>query len=86
MRRSSEGDLANRYGTGSSSKLEARRLKLGTGLERILPGTPHLNGLHERMNRVLKAEAARPPAAGTFRPIPTQVQPIVAARSAGTAR
>lgn len=59
-------------------------LKLGIALERSRPGKPQDNGAHERMHRVLKQEAARPPrrnelaqqrALNTFRRIYNEQRP-----------
>ena len=47
-------------GTGRLSELAAWWLKLGIKLERIQSGRPQLNGRHERVHGVLKAETARP--------------------------
>lgn len=38
-------------------------LQLGISHQRITPGSPQENGVHERMHRTLKARATRPPAA-----------------------
>lgn len=45
------------------SKLSVWWLRLGIQIERIKPGHPEQNGRHERMHRVLKAEATKPAAA-----------------------
>jgi transposase InsO family protein len=46
------------------SRLSIYWMKLGIRPERIKPGHPEQNGRHERMHRTLKAETAKPPAAG----------------------
>lgn len=38
-------------------------LQLGISHQRITPGSPQENGVHERMHRTLKARVAKPPAA-----------------------
>lgn len=45
------------------SRLNVWWLRLGIVPERIQPGCPQQNGVHERMHRTLKAEATRPPGA-----------------------
>lgn len=45
------------------SPLNVWWLRLGIVPERIQPGCPQQNGVHERMHRTLKAEATRPPGA-----------------------
>jgi transposase InsO family protein len=47
---------------GGMSKLSVWWLRLGIGIERIKPGNPQQNGLHERMHVTLKKEATKPPA------------------------
>ena len=47
---------------GRLSPLSVRWIQLGIEPELIQPGKPYQNGQHERMHRVLKAEATRPPA------------------------
>lgn len=42
------------------SRISVWWLKLGIELERIEPGEPQQNGVHERYHRTLKAEATRP--------------------------
>ena len=83
--RSDNGSPFASVGAGGPSKLAAWWLKLGIELERIQPGKPQQNGRPERMHRVLKAETARPPAAGALRPLPRRVQPRPPARGAGVA-
>jgi hypothetical protein len=36
-------------------------LRLGIGIERIMPGNPQQNGRHERMHLTLKREATKLP-------------------------
>jgi hypothetical protein len=43
------------------SRLNVWWLRLGIVPERIRPGCPQENGVHERLHRTLKAEATRPP-------------------------
>lgn len=50
------------HGLCGLSRLSALWLKLGIVHQRIKPASPQENGIHERMHRVLKAEACRPPA------------------------
>jgi len=49
-------------GLGGLSRLSIWWIKLGITPERIEPGKPHQNGVHERMHRTLKADAINPPA------------------------
>jgi hypothetical protein len=49
-------------GLGGLSKLSVWWVKLGLELERIEPGRPEQNGIHERMHRTLKQETAMPAA------------------------
>ena len=44
------------------TKLSVWWLRLGIGLERIMPAHPQQNGRHERMHRTLKQEATKPAA------------------------
>lgn len=44
------------------SKLSVWWLRLGIKIERIRPGNPQENGLHERMHLTLKRETTKPPA------------------------
>jgi putative transposase len=46
---------------GGLSVLAVWWIRLGIRPERIEPGQPQQNGVHERMHRTLKAEATRPP-------------------------
>ena len=48
---------------GGLSTLAVWWIRLGIRPERIEPGEPQQNGVHERMHRTLKAEAIRPPSA-----------------------
>lgn len=48
-------------GMGSLSRLAVWWIRLGIRPERIAPGHPEQNGVHERMHRTLKAETASPP-------------------------
>lgn len=61
--RSDNGTPFSSAGLGGLSKLSVWWVKLGIGLERIVPGRPDQNGRHERMHRTLKEETAMPPAA-----------------------
>ena len=70
------------------SPLSVWWIRLGIRPELIEPGHPEQNGRHERMHKTLKAEATRPPAAGSpraaahVRPLSRGVQRGAAARSA----
>ncbi|HYC93917.1 MAG TPA: integrase core domain-containing protein, partial [Thermoanaerobaculia bacterium] len=48
-------------GLARLSRLSLWWIRIGIGIERIVPGHPEQNGAHERMHRTLKAETARPP-------------------------
>ena len=48
-------------GLARLSRLSLWWIRLGIGVERIVPGHPEQNGAHERMHRTLKAETTRPP-------------------------
>ncbi len=50
-------------GLARLSKLSLWWVRLGVGIERIVPGRPEQNGAHERMHRTLKEQTTRPPAA-----------------------
>lgn len=50
-------------GLAGLSKLSVWLMKLGVRPERIRPGHPEENGVHERMHRTLKQETAKPPQA-----------------------
>jgi len=60
--RSDNGPPFASSGAGGLTRLSARWVKMGIGLERIYPGKPQQNGRHERMHRTLKAETCKPPA------------------------
>jgi putative transposase len=60
--RSDNGPPFASHGAGGLTRLSARWVKMGIGLERIYPGKPQQNGRHERMHRTLKAETCDPPA------------------------
>ncbi|WP_456415320.1 IS481 family transposase [Oceanithermus profundus] len=49
-------------GNWGLSRLRVLWMRLGITVERIQPGQPQQNGIHERMHRTLKAECARPAA------------------------
>ena len=49
-------------GLGHLSRLSMWWMRLGIGIQRIMPGNPQQNGSHERMHRTLKAQTTRPPA------------------------
>lgn len=49
-------------GLARLSRLSMWWVRLGIGIERIVPGRPEQNGAHERMHRTLKDETTRPPA------------------------
>jgi transposase InsO family protein len=55
--------FARRDGLGGLSRLSVWLLKLNVWPDRIQPGRPDQNGRHERMHRVLREDAANPPAA-----------------------
>ncbi len=58
--RSDNGSPFASPGLGGLTRLSAWWVRLGIGLERIVPGRPAENGSHERMHRTLKWEAATP--------------------------
>jgi len=60
--RTDNGSPFASMGLGGLSRLSVWWLKLGVIPERIQPGSPQQNGRHEHMHRVLKKEAATPPA------------------------
>lgn len=60
--RSDNGPPFASCGAGGLTRLSARWVKMGIGLERISPGKPQQNGRHERMHRTLKAQTCDPPA------------------------
>lgn len=49
-------------GLGHLSRLSLWWVRLGIGIERIVPGNPQQNGSHERMHKTLKEQTTRPPA------------------------
>jgi transposase InsO family protein len=49
-------------GLARLSKLSMWWVRLGIGIERIVPGRPEQNGAHERMHLTLKEQTTRPPA------------------------
>jgi len=49
-------------GLGRLSRLSMWWVRMGIGIERIVPGHPEQNGSHERMHKTLKAQTTRPPA------------------------
>lgn len=61
--RSDNGPPFASAGAGGLTRLSARWVKMGIGLERIEPGKPQQNGRHERMHGTLKREACSPPRA-----------------------
>lgn len=61
--RSDNGSPFASTGLGGLSQLSVWWIKLGIGLERIVPGRPDQNGRHERMHRTLKQDTAVPPCA-----------------------
>jgi len=63
MRTDNGSPFASSSAIAGLSRLCVRWLKLGIRVERNEPAHPEQNGRHEQMHRVLKAEAARPPAA-----------------------
>ena len=60
--RSDNGPPFASSGAGGLTRLSARWVKMGIGLERIYPGKPQQNGRHERMHGTLKAQTCQPPA------------------------
>jgi transposase InsO family protein len=54
-------------GLGHLSRLSMWWIRLGIGIQRIVPGNPQQNGSHERMHRTLKAQTTRPPAFDSLR-------------------
>ena len=65
--RSDNGSPFASTGAGGLTRLSARWVKLGIGLQRIEPGKPQQNGRHERMHGTLKGEACSPPQATSAR-------------------
>jgi putative transposase len=60
---SDNGSPFGAVGLGRLSRLAVWWIRLGVGVERIVPGRPEQNGAHERMHKTLKAQTTRPPAA-----------------------
>jgi putative transposase len=63
LRTDNGSPFARRDGLGGLSQLSVWLLKLDIWPDRIEPGRPDQNGRHERMHRVLREDAANPPAA-----------------------
>jgi putative transposase len=63
LRTDNGSPFARRDGLGGLTQLSVWLLKLDVWPERITPGCPQQNGRHERMHRVLREDAADPPAA-----------------------
>jgi transposase InsO family protein len=63
LRTDNGNPFARRDGLGGLSRLSVWLLKLNVWPDRIKPGRPDQNGRHERMHRVLREDAANPPAA-----------------------
>ncbi|PCI40573.1 MAG: IS481 family transposase [Elusimicrobia bacterium] len=61
--RTDNGSPFASLGAGGLSKLSIWLIKLGIRPERIRPGHPEENGIHERMHKTLKQETANPPKA-----------------------
>lgn len=59
--RSDNGCPFASIGLGGLTKLSAWWIRLGIGIQRIVPGHPEQNGCHERMHKTLKRETAKPP-------------------------
>ena len=59
--RSDNGAPFASRGLGGLSRLSVWLIKLGVTPERIRPGHPEENGVHERMHRTLKQATAKPP-------------------------
>jgi len=58
--RSDNGPPFGSHGLAGLSRLSVKWMRLGIRHERIKPGHPEQNGVHERMHRTLKQETARP--------------------------
>src|SRR6266853_4246733 len=58
--------FASPNGLFNLSKLSVWWLRLGVAIERIKPGHPQQNGLHERMHLTLKMETTRPPGSNSL--------------------
>ena len=63
LRTDNGSPFARRDGLGGLTQLSVWLLKLNIWPDRIQPGRPDQNGRHERMHRVLREDAADPPAA-----------------------
>jgi putative transposase len=63
LRTDNGSPFARRDGLGGLTQLSVWLLKLDVWPDRIEPGRPDQNGRHERMHRVLREDAANPPAA-----------------------
>lgn len=63
LRTDNGSPFARRDGLGGLTQLSVWLLKLNVWPDRIQPGRPDQNGRHERMHRVLREDAADPPAA-----------------------
>jgi transposase InsO family protein len=63
LRTDNGSPFARRDGLGGLTQLSIWLLKLDIWPDRIQPGRPDQNGRHERMHRVLREDAANPPAA-----------------------
>jgi transposase InsO family protein len=63
LRTDNGSPFARRDGLGGLTRLSVWLLKLNVWPDRIEPGRPDQNGRHERMHRVLREDAANPPAA-----------------------
>lgn len=61
--RSDNGSPFASTAVGGLSRLSIWLIRLGVWPERIAPGHPEQNGIHERMHRTLKQATARPPRA-----------------------
>ena len=59
--RSDNGSPFASHGLGGLTRLAVWLLKLGVQLQRIEPGRPQQNGIHERMHRTLQQETALEP-------------------------
>ena len=76
--RSDNGAPFASNGIHGLNRLNAWWLQLGIVHQRITPASPQENGAHERMHRVLKAQATKPAAANanhTFRTTYNEVRP-----------
>jgi hypothetical protein len=63
LRTDNGNPFARRAGLGGLSQMSVWLLKLNIWPDFIPPGRPDQNGRHERMHRVLREDAANPPAA-----------------------